>query len=96
MDISKHIVNLKEYIRIDKENIEYTGDFGEFCKGHIEDIEAILKENQRLNKIIDLMAQELIDQQVRAFKDNFDPFKYINKEQVKKYFEDEVELENEE
>ena len=43
------------------------------------------------DKMIDEMAQELIDQQVRAFKDNFDPFKYINKEQVKKYFEERCE-----
>ena len=51
----------------------------------INDLLDIAKQK---DKEIDLMAQELIDQQVRAFKDNFDPFKYINKEQVKKYFEE--------
>lgn len=51
----------------------------------INDLSALVVKK---DKIIDLMAQELIDQQVRAFKDNFDPFKYINKEQVKKYFEE--------
>lgn len=82
MDISKHIVNLKEYIRIDKQNIEYTGDFGEFCKKHIEDIEVILKENQRLNKVVEIMAEHLTTP--------------INgKDWVIKYFENEVELEDE-
>lgn len=51
----------------------------------INDLSALVVKK---DKLIDLMAQELIDQQVRAFKDNFDPFKYINKEQVKKYFEE--------
>lgn len=83
MDILKHIENLKEYIRIDKQNIEYTGDFGKFCKEHIEDIEAILKENQRLNKMIEIMAEHLKGST-------------RNKNWVIKYFEDEVELEKEE
>ena len=51
----------------------------------INDLSALVVKK---DKMIDEMAQELIDQQVRAFKDNFDPFKYINKEQVKKYFEE--------
>jgi hypothetical protein len=55
------------------------------ANNRINDLLDIVKQK---DKIIDLMAQELIDQQVRAFKDNFDPFKYINKEQVKKYFEE--------
>ena len=54
------------------------------ANNRINDLLDIVKQK---DKEIDLMAQELIDQQVRAFKDNFDPFKYINKEQVKKYFE---------
>ena len=51
-------------------------------------INDLLDLDTQKDKLIDLMAQELIDQQIRAFKDNFDPFKYINKEQVKKYFEE--------
>jgi hypothetical protein len=51
-------------------------------------IKDLLDIVEQKDELIDLMAQELIDQQVRAFKDNFDPFKYINKEQVKKYFEE--------
>ncbi len=80
-DLSKHIENLKEYIRIDKQNIEYTGDFGEFCKGHIEDVEAILKENKKLNKMVELMTENLTTPT-------------HNKDWVIKYFEDEVELED--
>ena len=55
------------------------------ANNRINDLLDLVKQKE---KEIDLMAQELIDQQVRAFKDNFDPFKYINKEQVKKYFEE--------
>lgn len=55
------------------------------ANNRINDLLDIVKQKDEL---IDLMAQELIDQQIRAFKDNFDPFKYINKEQVKKYFEE--------
>lgn len=55
------------------------------ANNRINDLLDIVKQK---DKLIDLMAQELIDQQVRTFKDNFDPFKYINKEQVKKYFEE--------
>ena len=55
------------------------------ANNRINDLLDIVKQKE---KLIDLMAQELIDQQIRAFKDNFDPFKYINKEQVKKYFEE--------
>ena len=51
-------------------------------------INDLLDLDTQKDKLIDLMAQELIDQQIRAFKDNFDPFKYVNKEQVKKYFEE--------
>lgn len=51
-------------------------------------INDLLDLDTQKDKLIDLMAQELIDQQIRAFKDNFDPFKYINKEQVKKSFEE--------
>lgn len=51
----------------------------------IDDLSALVVKK---DKMIDEMAQELIDQQVRVFKDNFDPFKYINKEQVKKDFEE--------
>ena len=53
------------------------------ANNRINDLLDVVKQKDEL---IDLMAQELIDQQIRAFKDNFDPFKYINKEQVKKYF----------
>lgn len=55
------------------------------ANNRINDLLDVVKQKDEL---IDLMAQELIDQQIRAFKDNFDPFEYINKEQVKKYFEE--------
>lgn len=45
MEIEQHIKNLKDYIRIDKENINYDdSDFAQFCKSHCEDIQAVLDE----------------------------------------------------
>lgn len=44
-NIEKHIQNLKDYIKIDKDNITYDdSDFAQFCKGHCEDIQAVLDE----------------------------------------------------
>ena len=48
MEIEKHINNLKDYIRIDKENIVYDdSDFSEFCRSHCKDIQAVLDELDR-------------------------------------------------
>ena len=48
-DIEKHIKNLKQYIKedeiIENEIIENdNSNFAKFCKGHIEDIQAVLNE----------------------------------------------------
>ena len=89
MNIEEKINNLKKYISFSEKECNFPSIFD--WNWHMElanDIETLLTAYEKENKIIDLMAQELIDQQVRAFKDNFDPFKYINKEQVKKYFEE--------
>ena len=56
-----HIKNLKEYCRIDRENIVYEGDFGEFCKRHIEDIEAVLKELELKDEVIEEMTKIIHD-----------------------------------
>jgi hypothetical protein len=60
-DIEEHINNLKEYCRLDRTNIEYEGDFGEFCKGHIEDIEAVLSalENSVSKDVIKAKINEV-------------------------------------
>lgn len=48
MSVEKNIENLKKYIRIDRENIIYDdSDFGQFCKSHCEDIEAVLNELEK-------------------------------------------------
>lgn len=45
MGIEKNIENLKEYIRIDKENLVYDdSDFAQFCRSHCGDIQAVLDE----------------------------------------------------
>ena len=71
MDISKHIENLKEYIKIDKQNIEYTGDFGEFCKNHIEDIEVILERIEYLEENDYAWHQLLKMQNKREYRSKF-------------------------
>lgn len=44
-DLEQHIKNLKDYIRIDKDNIAYDdSNFSQFCKSHCEDIQAVLDE----------------------------------------------------
>ena len=61
MDIEKHISNLKQYIK-DDEIIEKDGsDFANFCKGHIDDIQAVLNELEKKDKVIDKMAMYLAD-----------------------------------
>lgn len=52
MRLEDHIKRLEKYCEIDRENICYDelNDFGEFCKAHVEDIEAVLKELKRLRE----------------------------------------------
>lgn len=52
MNIERHISNLKQYIK-DDEMIEKDGsDFANFCKGHIDDIQAVLNELERYKQLI--------------------------------------------
>ena len=65
-DIEKHIKNLKQYIKED-EIIEDkiikndNSDFAKFCKGHIEDIQAVLNEldNRIPREIVENKLKEL-------------------------------------
>lgn len=53
MDLEQHIKNLKDYIRIDKDNINYDdSDFAQFCKSHCEDIQAVLDELENQKELI--------------------------------------------
>lgn len=53
MSLEQHIKNLKEYIRIDKDNIAYDdSDFSQFCKSHCVDIQAVLDYIEKLENII--------------------------------------------
>ena len=68
MEIEQHIKNLKDYIRIDKDNIAYDdSDFAQFCKSHCEDIQAVLKEldnripREKVNEIIDDYENQLTE-----------------------------------
>lgn len=60
MEIEKHIKNLKDYIRIDKDNINYDdSDFSQFCKSHCEDIQAVLDELNNRNKRIHKLEKNI-------------------------------------
>ena len=69
MTISKHIENLEQYC---KDDIEYRSqtaeeeksDFDIFCDNHIADIQAVIKELKKANKIIDLMTDYLAKEDV--------------------------------
>ena len=53
MNIERHISNLKQYIK-DDEIIEKDGsDFANFCKGHIDDIQAVLDYIETMQKEFD-------------------------------------------
>ena len=57
MNIERHISNLKQYIK-DDEIIEKDGsDFANFCKGHIDDIQAVLNELEKKEAEIDKLRK---------------------------------------
>lgn len=87
MEIEKHIQNLKDYIRIDKENINYDdSDFAQFCKSHCEDIQAVLDEleNRIPTEAIEKKIQEykgLKEIDMQAYEEQIKPLKeLLNKE----------------
>jgi hypothetical protein len=64
MNIERHISNLKQYIK-DDEIIEKDGsDFANFCKGHIDDIQTVLNELEKKDKVIDEMAEWINKQDI--------------------------------
>lgn len=77
-NIEKHIQNLKDYIRIDKDNINYDdSDFAQFCKSHCEDIQAVLKELEFANnKINELENADLAIIYTTGFYDGENKWKY--------------------
>lgn len=90
MDIEKHISNLKQYIK-DDEIIEKDGsDFANFCKGHIDDIQAVLNELEKKDKIIDLMSEQLAGLAIFDIEKD-EPLILGDKEEVKQYFKEKVE-----
>lgn len=75
-NIQKHITNLREYCKYDKQIMNYNenelSDFEKFCKNHIEDIEAIID------------AYEKLDQKFRyAVPDDMVSKLYISKDKIK-------------
>lgn len=87
MEIEQHIQNLKDYIRIDKENINYDdSDFSQFCKSHCQDIQAVLDEleNRIPTEAIEKKIQEykgLKEIDMQAYEEQIRPLKeLLNKE----------------
>lgn len=65
MNIERHISNLKQYIK-DDEIIEKDGsDFANFCKGHIDDIQAVLNELETLKLEIELSNKLIVRKNAR-------------------------------
>lgn len=60
MDIQKHKDNLKKYIEEDfsfREPIKNMSDFDKYCYNHCLDIEVVLSELDKKEKVIDAMAE---------------------------------------
>lgn len=75
-NIQKHIANLREYCKYDKQIMNYNenelSDFEKFCKNHIEDIEAVID------------AYEKLDQKFRyAVPDDMIKELYISKDKIR-------------
>lgn len=84
MEIEKHIQNLKDYIRIDKDNINYDdSDFAQFCKSHCEDIQAVLDE---LNNRIPKFLYDELNEDFESYKSGKD-INYLDNNHHKKLVE---------
>lgn len=85
-DIEKHIKNLKQYIKEDEIIENDNSDFAQFCKGHIEDIQAVLDEleNRIPSEAIEKKIQEykgLKEIDMQAYEEQIKPLKeLLNKE----------------
>lgn len=81
-DIEKHIKNLKQYIKEDEIIENDNSDFAKFCKGHIEDIQAVLDEleNRIPRKAIEDKKKECENRQFSDFTNepNFAVEKVLN------------------
>ena len=63
LPIETHISNLKQYIK-DDEIIEKDGsDFANFCKGHIDDIQAVLNELEKKQEEVKLKREAIVEYQ---------------------------------
>lgn len=61
------------------------------CEEFIEAMETVLNELDKKDKVIDMMAQELINQPIRVMTGN-EIFKFTNKEDTLEYFYNKVEI----
>lgn len=92
MNIERHISNLKQYIK-DDEIIEKDGsDFANFCKGHIDDIQALIdyikimhKEFDRLEGIEDntAMLKKELEESKKETQGIYDDYQDLGKEYYK-------------
>lgn len=99
MKIDEHIKNLEEYCQDDIEFRSQTAeeeksDFDIFCDNHIADIEAVISELERRNKIIESMIKYI---EKRGTTEDFCTVRYkkgtVNCDEncslcIKKYFEE--------
>ena len=92
MDIEIHKNNLKKYIEEDmafKEPLKNISDFDKYCYNHCLDIKEVLSELEKKDKIINLIAERLVED-TEWFYSEFDNYK---KQDFIKYFTNKVEEE---
>ena len=58
-EVQEHIENLKNYVRIDRENIRHgqcKSDYEKFCEGHCRDIEFLICAYENVER--ELLARD--------------------------------------
>lgn len=86
ISLEKHIENLKKYIKEDVVIEKDNSDFAQYCKGHCEDIQAVLDELDRRIKpeVIEEKIKEyegLKEMDMQAYEEQVKPLKeLLNKE----------------
>ena len=93
MDIEIHKNNLKKYIEEDmafKESLKNISDFDKYCYNHCLDIKEVLAELDKKDKIINEMAEMLVEDHEWFYSE----FYNYKKEDYIEYFTKKVETNN--
>lgn len=96
MNIEEHKENLKKYIEEDfafREPIKNMSDFDKYCYNHCQDIKEVLNELDKKDKVINLMTEDIFDYEkdIKYYVPEYEEF-FKNKEEVKEYYFNEIEI----